>query len=130
MAMSAATSRACTPHQAPRPGPAGGVIAAGPVTGDGWGGGRKMPTGAGGKSGRAAVEVAVERVCGMGVWAVCRRRALTHRDDKNKIKLESERLSVTRPEPRNKIGNEVEHAGQRQEQLGTGAAAQLSRAVV
>jgi hypothetical protein len=50
-----------------------------------------MPTGTGGRPGRAAVE----RVCGMGVWAVNRRRALTPRDDKNKIKLELGRLAVS-----------------------------------
>src|SRR5947208_2096064 len=51
-----------------------------------------MPTGTGGRPGRAAddevaEEEVLERVCGMGVWAVNHRRALTSRDDKKQDRI-------------------------------------------
>ena len=67
--MSPASSRAGTPHQSARPDAAS---AAGPLAAEAWGGGRKMATGTGGKPGRSSEDRAVERVCGMGVWAVVR----------------------------------------------------------
>jgi hypothetical protein len=71
--MSPARSRAGTPHQSAYPDAASG---AGRLAAEAWGGGRKMATGTGGKPGRSsedrAEDEAVERVCGMGVWAVVR----------------------------------------------------------